>query len=52
MESTGIPGRVHVSADTHALLRHLGDEFDWECRGDVAVKGVGTMVTYLLRQEH
>ena len=50
METTGIPGRVHVSADTHVLVHHLDDEFCWECRGEVGVKGVGPMVTYLLQQ--
>lgn len=49
MESTGVPGRVHVSGDTHALVQHLGREFQWDCRGQVAVKGAGDMVTYLLR---
>ena len=51
METAGVPGRVHVSADTHALVRHLGGEFGWECRGEVDVKGVGPMTTYLLRQD-
>ncbi|MFM9972516.1 MAG: adenylate/guanylate cyclase domain-containing protein, partial [Burkholderiales bacterium] len=45
MESTGIPGRVHVTADTHALLEGT---FVMEPRGTITVKGKGEMHTWLL----
>ena len=45
MESTGLPGRMQVSDDTYRLVR---DDFDWEERGLVAVKGKGEMKTHLL----
>ncbi|KXZ50158.1 hypothetical protein GPECTOR_17g794 [Gonium pectorale] len=44
MESTGLPGRIHVSEATHSLLP---DE-PWEVRGEgIEVKGKGRMQTYL-----
>jgi class 3 adenylate cyclase len=46
MESHGEPGRIHVSAATRDLL---GDEFLFEDRGAVAVKGSGPMKTFFLR---
>lgn len=45
MESAGVPGRIQVSASTHALLR---DAYRFEERPPVDVKGLGTMTTYLL----
>jgi class 3 adenylate cyclase len=45
MESHGEPGRIHVSAATRDLL---GDEFLFEDRGAVAVKGSGPMETFFL----
>ncbi|GFH10753.1 guanylate cyclase domain-containing protein, partial [Haematococcus lacustris] len=47
MESGGIPGRIQVSSSTHALLQHCS-EFQWESRGPIEVKGLGTMTPYLL----
>ena len=47
MESTGIPGRVHVTSDTHALLE---GRFAMEPRGAITVKGKGEMQTWLLAQ--
>jgi len=49
MESTGEPGRIHVTADVYQRLR------DWsvfECRGSVQVKGIGSMTTYFLQEEN
>uniref|UniRef100_A0A7S3VNZ9 Guanylate cyclase domain-containing protein n=1 Tax=Dunaliella tertiolecta TaxID=3047 RepID=A0A7S3VNZ9_DUNTE len=43
MESTGVPGRIHVSETTHQLLPHEA----WESTGGVEVKGKGQMQTYL-----
>jgi class 3 adenylate cyclase/CheY-like chemotaxis protein len=45
METFGVPGRIHVSAAT----RHaLGEDFLFEPRGPIAVKGKGLMETYFL----
>jgi class 3 adenylate cyclase len=46
MESHGIPGSIQVSEATHQLLR---DEFEFEERGRVDVKGKGWMNLYILR---
>jgi len=46
MESTGLPGRMQVSDDTYKLVR---DDFDWEERGSIKVKGKGQMKTYFLK---
>ncbi len=45
MESTGVPGRIHVSEATYTLIK---DEFDFEQRTPIEVKGKGLMTTYLL----
>jgi adenylate cyclase len=45
MESQGIPGQIQVSRDTYQRLSNL---FHLERRGEVEVKGKGTMTTYLL----
>ncbi len=45
MESSGVPGQIQVSAETHRLV---GDAFPFVERGTVVVKGKGEMVTYLL----
>jgi class 3 adenylate cyclase/HAMP domain-containing protein len=45
MESHGVAGRIHVSSATYELLR---DEFDFEARGTIDIKGKGPMQTYLL----
>jgi class 3 adenylate cyclase len=45
MESSGIAGRVHVSAATYEQTR---DAFEWESRGAIEIKGKGAMTTYLL----
>jgi class 3 adenylate cyclase len=46
MESHGLPGAIQVSPETY---QRLADRFALEPRGPVAVKGKGTMTTYLLR---
>lgn len=49
MESLGVPGRVHVSADVVAALQ---TSHAFEERGEVAVKGKGLLSTfYLLPQK-
>lgn len=45
METTGMPGRIHVSAEVESALR---DSHVFEDRGDVEVKGLGEMRTYFL----
>ena len=48
MESHGRPGEIQLSADTKGLL---GDGFTLEERGEIEVKGKGTMHTYFLLSE-
>lgn len=43
MESTGVPGKIHVSAAFAALL----PSEQWEATGGLDVKGKGVMETYL-----
>jgi adenylate cyclase len=45
MESTGEPGRIHVTAATYQRLK---DKYQLEKRGAIAVKGKGEMTTYWL----
>ena len=45
MESQGTPNRVQVTEATYELLR---DEFEFEPRGTIAIKGKGEMSTWYL----
>ncbi len=45
METTGVPGRIQVSPETYA---QVNDQFEFECRGPVDIKGKGKMTTWLL----
>jgi len=45
LESQGIPGRVHVSAET---WRSVKDLFDAEPRGPIDLRGYGPMETYAI----
>jgi adenylate cyclase len=45
MESSGVPGKIQITAATHELVR---DAFVSESRGLVAVKGKDEMETFLL----
>ena len=45
MESSGLPDRIHVSAATREML---GEEFCFEPRQPIAIKGIGLMQTYFL----
>ena len=49
MESSGVPGRIQISEATHALVCG-DDDFCWDERGFVEVKGKGKLKTYLLRE--
>ncbi|XP_076284073.1 soluble guanylate cyclase 89Db-like isoform X2 [Lasioglossum baleicum] len=46
MQTTSTPGKVHISADTKALLPE--DRYCIDSRGVVSVKGKGNMETYWL----
>ena len=46
MESHGIPSKIQVTEFTYSLLK---DKFDLEYRGQIEVKGRGTMDTYFLK---
>jgi len=48
MESTGVPGRIHVSPST-AL--HLQGRFELEARGAVSVKGIGEVDTFFVQRQ-
>lgn len=45
LESSGTPGRVHVSEAIHDALK---DQFQFECRGDIELKGKGATRTYFV----
>ena len=45
MESHGVPGKIQITDATYQLIR---DEFDCEPRGEIDVKGKGTMRTWWL----
>ncbi|NCJ05029.1 adenylate/guanylate cyclase domain-containing protein [Synechococcales cyanobacterium C] len=45
MESQGIPDRIQV---TEATYQYLKDQYDFELRAELSVKGRGLMQTYLL----
>ena len=46
MESHGIPGEIQTSEATYSLTK---DQFEFEERGTIEVKGKGLMKTYLLK---
>ncbi len=48
MESHGVAGRVQISADTAEII---ASDFDLEPRGEIEVKGKGTMTAYLVNAE-
>ncbi|KYC39619.1 diguanylate cyclase [Scytonema hofmannii PCC 7110] len=45
MESNGLPGKIQVSAATYDRLK---EQFEFEKRGKIAIKGKGEMMTYWL----
>jgi class 3 adenylate cyclase len=47
MESTGVPGRIHISTATYELINR---EFICEPRGTIEVKGKGEMQTWFVEQ--
>lgn len=49
MESQGIPSYIHMSKDTYFRVQKHLKHMDIKCRGEIDVKGKGTMTTYLLQ---
>lgn len=49
MESTGEPGRIHVSANTAELIRK---DFQLESRGFIEVKSLGQVETFFINGRH
>ncbi|MBX7152239.1 hypothetical protein K1X84_11390 [bacterium] len=47
MESHGVPGCIQVTESTYTALK---DQFKFEKRGMVTIKGKGDMMTYLLQE--
>ncbi len=47
MESSGLPERIHLSGDTYEQLINR-DQYIFEDRGEIAIKGKGHMRTYFL----
>jgi hypothetical protein len=45
MQSSGLPNRIHLPAETYELLR---DKFHLTERGMIECKGLGQVRTYLL----
>jgi adenylate cyclase len=45
MESSGVPGRIQVTEETHSRLSLT---HGFECRGQIEIKGKGPMTTYFL----
>jgi len=48
LESHGLPGEIHVSGHVREALQH---GFVLESRGEIEVKGVGLLETWLLKEE-
>jgi class 3 adenylate cyclase len=46
MESTGIPGAIQVSRGVYEQLK---EQYEFEARGEIEVKGKGLIETWLLR---
>ncbi len=47
MESHGLPGEVHITAD---IAKVLGDGYELHPRGELEIKGRGSMPTFFLRR--
>lgn len=47
METTGLPERIHLSDDTYRLIANR-EQFVFEERGEIEIKGKGLMRTYFL----
>lgn len=49
MESNGIAGSIQT---TERVYQKLANRYPFMCRGEIEVKGKGTMTTYLLQPDH
>jgi adenylate cyclase len=49
MESHGKPSCIHISEAAYQRVKHMTDDFSFECRGEMEVKGKGKMVTYFAK---
>ncbi len=49
MESNGVPGLIHLSADMYQTVDRMSNIFDFSCRGQIQIKGKGEMTTYLAK---
>ena len=49
MESHGVPGRIHISKSTES---EVAGRFEIERRGEITVKGKGSMETYFVAGSH
>ena len=47
LQTTGVPGRIHVSEETRSLTNGA---FEYEARGAVQLRGLGSMNTYFVVQ--
>jgi class 3 adenylate cyclase len=47
MESSGLPGMIHVSESTYQALK---DDFVLVERGIIQCKGIGDVMTYFLKE--
>ncbi len=47
MESSGLPEKIHLSEDTYERLINP-DQYMFEDRGEIEIKGKGRMRTYFL----
>lgn len=50
MDSTGVPGRIQVSKAVVDSLASWNDDFRFESRGRIHVKGKGEMETFLMTE--
>jgi len=48
MESHGAQGQVHISEEFKSKIINT-DDFDFERRGEIDIKGKGKMITYFLK---
>jgi class 3 adenylate cyclase len=49
MESNGVPGEVQV---TRVVYEQLKDQFEFEARGAIEVKGKGRIEAWLVRRKY
>ena len=52
MESHGIPGKIHISLEMKEALEQYENEFRYEARGKLFIKGKGEMETFFIESKH